>query len=540
MMRLPRFALAVAVATLILAPGRHAAAQATMPVGKCTGSITADIGFAAMKDGETTLGSISQTYAPNVFGRAECDCNPDEASGKGIYMLLQISSGLPQGTVTNVSAWVGSGCDNYQTRINTSAVSCKQFTPTNLTPSSFNAGSGNIGVSTPYDLYVPARALFSPAAGTCDTDATNSIWIFLGTNPMTPDGTCTVSISQRATGSSPAVDPQAQSGDSAVNLTWKAPTTLNTTNLRTPRYYQVLCADMNGQALVQSPRKPAAPAYSTCLSTGLRRRQNIFGASNISSPTNTDGGTAVADMTLGTSSQALGGSAPTPADVADLAGADLATNPNDQSPRETHFDGIGPFATLDPAFICGADGDEGGKIVDAQTTTTFNVRVGGLVNGAQYQFVVLAIDDYGNATPSAIVTGTPKPVEDLYGRYRDAGGSAQGFCFVATAAYGDYDHPQVRVLRAFRDRVLAGSGIGRALVRAYYAASPPLARFIAGSDARRAIARGLLWPVVGFALLALHLGSLALACLVAGGVPALMLWAWRRLRRRRAARWVTP
>jgi hypothetical protein len=145
---------------------------------------------------------------------------------------------------------------------------------------------------------------------------------------------------------------------------------------------------------------------------------------------------------------------------------------------------------------------------------------------------VLAIDLYGNASPSAVVEGTPRPVDDLYARYWGAGGTAQGFCFVATAAYGDYDHPQVRVLRAFRDGVLEQSAFGRWFIRTYYAHSPPLAAFIAKGSFRRAMARAILWPLVGFALLALHLGSLVLALLVAGGVPAFALWLRRRRRRR--------
>ncbi len=36
-----------------------------------------------------------------------------------------------------------------------------------------------------------------------------------------------------------------------------------------------------------------------------------------------------------------------------------------------------------------------------------------------------------------------------------------GFCFVATACFGDYDHPTVCDLRSFRDRFLAKNCIGR-------------------------------------------------------------------------------
>ena len=50
-----------------------------------------------------------------------------------------------------------------------------------------------------------------------------------------------------------------------------------------------------------------------------------------------------------------------------------------------------------------------------------------------------------------------------------------GSCFVATAVYEDYDHPQVIRLRAFRDHFLSGSALGRILITIYYVVGPYLA-----------------------------------------------------------------
>lgn len=47
-------------------------------------------------------------------------------------------------------------------------------------------------------------------------------------------------------------------------------------------------------------------------------------------------------------------------------------------------------------------------------------------------------------------------------------------CYIATMAYGDYDHPQVITLRKFRDDVLLKSMIGRLFVKLYYFISPKL------------------------------------------------------------------
>lgn len=62
-------------------------------------------------------------------------------------------------------------------------------------------------------------------------------------------------------------------------------------------------------------------------------------------------------------------------------------------------------------------------------------------------------------------------------------------CFVATACYGDYEHPVVQELRDFRDNCLETSVAGQALVRWYYRWSPPVASLIAKSNARKAIAK---------------------------------------------------
>lgn len=75
--------------------------------------------------------------------------------------------------------------------------------------------------------------------------------------------------------------------------------------------------------------------------------------------------------------------------------------------------------------------------------------------------------------------------------------SSKTGCFVATACYGDYDAPEVRVLRQYRDQVLNRSRTGRLGIRLYYSISPPLAARIGRSPRLRAfIRRYLLGPCV--------------------------------------------
>jgi hypothetical protein len=69
-------------------------------------------------------------------------------------------------------------------------------------------------------------------------------------------------------------------------------------------------------------------------------------------------------------------------------------------------------------------------------------------------------------------------------------------CFIATAAYGSYLHPQVQLLRQFRDEYLLTNAPGRAFVSLYYRFSPQLADVIARHSVLRSIARLLLTPVV--------------------------------------------
>jgi hypothetical protein len=65
-------------------------------------------------------------------------------------------------------------------------------------------------------------------------------------------------------------------------------------------------------------------------------------------------------------------------------------------------------------------------------------------------------------------------------------------CFIATAAYGSADAPDVKILRAFRDQSLASHRIGRQFIRAYERLSPHLAAVIANRPALRSMVRKFL------------------------------------------------
>ena len=56
----------------------------------------------------------------------------------------------------------------------------------------------------------------------------------------------------------------------------------------------------------------------------------------------------------------------------------------------------------------------------------------------------------------------------MYNRSNSGGGG----CYIATMVYGNYDHPQVMVLRDFRDNFLSNYSIGRNFIQFYYKYSP--------------------------------------------------------------------
>jgi hypothetical protein len=70
------------------------------------------------------------------------------------------------------------------------------------------------------------------------------------------------------------------------------------------------------------------------------------------------------------------------------------------------------------------------------------------------------------------------------------GGSGGGSgCYIATMAYGNYDHPQVLILRKFRDNVLDKSVFGKWFIKTYYHYSPKLVEKLKNKNAINAIIR---------------------------------------------------
>jgi hypothetical protein len=99
----------------------------------------------------------------------------------------------------------------------------------------------------------------------------------------------------------------------------------------------------------------------------------------------------------------------------------------------------------------------------------------------------------------------------------------QDACFIATASYGSLDAAPVRLLRAFRDRVLKRFDAGRAFVGWYYSWSPHAAAWLEERPHFRGAALLALTPFEAVAWLALNP-----VAVLAWALVALAMVAFRR------------
>ena len=137
--------------------------------------------------------------------------------------------------------------------------------------------------------------------------------------------------------------------------------------------------------------------------------------------------------------------------------------------------------------------------------TTVNgatVTIPGFSSSTEVALMVANTTDADNHSVHFSTDGSTPPVTEPPGGSTSPSGSSNssgsggGGCFIATAAFGSYLHPQVQILRDFRDHTLLTNAYGRAFVTLYYRISPPLADFIAHHELLRGMTRVALAPVI--------------------------------------------
>jgi hypothetical protein len=127
--------------------------------------------------------------------------------------------------------------------------------------------------------------------------------------------------------------------------------------------------------------------------------------------------------------------------------------------------------------------------IDVGNTTSYTVS--NLTVGERYYFAVTSYDAVGDESVySNEVSSTAT------GNANTTASSGGGGCFIATAAFGSYLDPHVKVLRDFRDRYLLTNDLGQAFVNYYYRYSPPIADAIRKNESFKSATRWALTPVI--------------------------------------------
>ena len=101
-----------------------------------------------------------------------------------------------------------------------------------------------------------------------------------------------------------------------------------------------------------------------------------------------------------------------------------------------------------------------------------------------------------NLSSIKVIVEKPLSIKLLDESYKDKKYENPGFCFIATAAFGNQDITEVIQLRKFRDEVLRHFFIGRCFIFLYGILSPPIALIIKNSNWLRKITRNFLRKVV--------------------------------------------
>ncbi|MFH2006516.1 MAG: CFI-box-CTERM domain-containing protein [bacterium] len=416
--------------------------------------------------GQDTTNALTAEDFVEWVNMARCLCSAYDESSPDAVLTMKVSDPGPGYTTDEVFFYLGDDCDNDSVTI---SEQCRELAVINH--SDFNQEQS---------ISIPAHWIVSPQDGICteQNGGTSTVYVIM----RDPNETATTSW-QISYDTAPPGTPESlstQAGENAVTVSWDPPTT-NEENIE---FYDVLCA-LDG-----------APLASPTADADWTSTQEVCGQELTPSDIpNADAGVdaqvpdaqVTDDASVGDGGVANDASTVTPdADVqSDAAPPDASTNVTDCTNVTS---GLTAGSVPSPCFVCGS-----------VTASTTEVRIEGLENDAVYSFAVVSVDDNGNVSVvSEVVSATPVLTTDFAEQYAGAGGAEDGgFCFVATAVYGSYDHPDVRQLRTYRDEVLARTAAGRRFIGWYYDSGPALVQLTQQVPKLGPLARigvqGLVW-----------------------------------------------
>jgi MYXO-CTERM domain-containing protein len=332
----------VLLTAITLAPATVLAQSSPPGLGSCSGS----------DDGGSLSGSVglaipdgnggydSVQAASIPYVFGAAEC---QCATQDIALEIELTTAFANSaTPGTVEVWVGSGCDNYTTRTAPGQTACEQLTTGIPTFNDFTtASTAGPSIHVP----IPAQSLFAPKTHVCSPlTLSNSIYVFIYNDPTNPLGACTLTdLTENAQPPTAVTDVQASSDKvSATGGVSVSWVSPPQTSL-SPTSFELLCADEAGNPEVAAP---AAANYSVCQPTGIERRQLPTGA---------------------------------------MIGQPLKVRP-DKTPAS------GTFASFDHRFVCGSAG-----------AATNSVRL--LLDPTKaHQIEVLAVDNFGNATPSPLLS----------------------------------------------------------------------------------------------------------------------------------------
>ena len=140
--------------------------------------------------------------------------------------------------------------------------------------------------------------------------------------------------------------------------------------------------------------------------------------------------------------------------------------------------------------------------------------------GDTYYFAVSSYDtrgnESGNSEEGSIV------IEEMESFLKDA--DIKEGCFIATAVFGSYDHPAVKIFRKFRDDYLLTNRVGKRFVHYYYSYGPAASRVVKDHPRLRAPMILLLMPLLVISFLFTSIGPIPSLLLF---FTSIMLWRWR-------------